>query len=307
MNLALLTSVCFTAGWFWVVIFGARGESPLAVLGGAFFVLFQLYVVKIKDIGLYIQDLLLVVFSLPLGVFLETFFIQAGLLHYPNTGSILPPIWVVSIYPLSFLLLNHSVKAIKRNYFMSFVVGFLAAPLNYAAESYLGGVTFLYSSLQTLTIIGVCWGIFLCLFSKIANIIAKAAGETLADRDSGNTLKLLYDGECPICNREICVLRKKDSRFKIRFLDISSKDFKPSENNDIDWKTAMSQIHAIDSEGNLLVGIKAFAAVYARCQLLIISTLMRIPFIESLLKPLYHLFAKNRLLMTGRSDANSKK
>ena len=84
------------------------------------------------------------------------------------------------------------------------------------------------------------------------------------------------------------------------FIDIASKEFSSRENNNIDYDTAMTQMHAIDSKGNLLVGVPAFAAVYARCGLLVTSTLLRIPFIRSALKPVYRLFAKNRLWMTGR-------
>ena len=141
---------------------------------------------------------------------------------------------------------------------------------------------------------------------EVANTVEKAAKETLEDRDSKNNLKLLYDGECPICNREICMLQKKDSQSKINFIDISSKDFSPLENNNIDYNTAMSQIHAIDNKGNLLVGIPAFAAVYANCQLLITSTLFRIPFIKRILNPFYATFAKKRLWLTGRMNGNTK-
>ena len=66
-------------------------------------------------------------------------------------------------------------------------------------------------------------------------------------------------------------------------------------------------MHAIDGKGNLLVGISAFATVYARCQLLVISTLLRIPFMMRILKPLYTLFAKKRLWFTGRMNTNIKK
>lgn len=78
-------------------------------------------------------------------------------------------------------------------------------------------------------------------------------------------------------------------------------------NNNIDYNNAMFQIHAIDGKGNLLVGISAFAAVYARCQLLVTSTLLRIPFIKRILKPLYTLFAKKRLWLTRRMNTNIKK
>ena len=300
MNLSLLNSLCYTTGWFWCVLFGIRGQSVVATIGAVFLILFQLYCTKIKDISLYIQDVLLVIFSVPLGALLEIFFIQTDLIHYANRTKMLPPIWIVLLYSLFSLLFNHSLRVIKKNYLASFLFGFLGAPLSYIAGISLGGLSFPYPLLQTWIMIGFCWGLFLCLLAKIANAVEKATGETLEDRDSKNSLKLLYDGECPICKREICILQKKDSQTKIKFVDISSKTFSPFENNNIDYNTAMSQIHAIDSQGNLLVGIPAFAIVYARCQLLVTSTLLRIPFIKTILKPLYTLFAKNRLWITGR-------
>jgi predicted DCC family thiol-disulfide oxidoreductase YuxK len=307
MNLSVFNSLCYTAGWFWCVLFGIHGQSTLATIGAVFLILFQLYCTKIKDMALYIQDVLLVGFSVPLGTLLEVFFIQTNLIHYANATKTLPPIWIVCLYPLFSLLLNHSLKIIKKNYLASFLLGFLGAPLSYIAGLSLGGLTFPYPLIQTWIIIGTCWGLFLCLLSKIANIVEKASAETLEDRDSKTDLELLYDGECPICKREICVLQKKDNQTKIKFIDISSKEFSPSEHNNIDYHTLMSQIHAIDSQGNLLVGLPAFAAVYARCQLLVTSTLLRIPFIKTLLKPLYNLFAKKRLWMTGRINTNLKK
>jgi len=307
MNLSLLNSLCYTTGWFWCVLFGIHDQSILATIGAVFLILFQLYCTKIKDIALYIQDVLLVVFSVPLGALLEMFLMQANFIDYANTSGMLPPIWIVFLYPLFSLLLNHSLKIIKKNYLASFLLGFLGAPLSYIAGNSLGGLTFPYPLLQTWILIGICWGLFLCLLTKIAIIVEKATAETLEDRDSKTNLKLLYDGECPICKREICILQKKERQSKIKFVDISSKEFSPFENNNIDYNTAMSQIHAIDGKGNLLVGIPAFAAVYARCQLLVISTLLRIPFIKRVLKPLYTLFAKKRLWMTGRMNINIKK
>ncbi len=307
MNLSLLNSLCYTTGWFWCVLFGIHGQSIVATIGAVFLILLQLYCTKIKDIALYIEDLLLIIFSAPLGALLEIFFIQTNLIYYTNTTKMIPPIWIVLLYPLFSLLLNHSLKIIKKNYLASFLFGFLCAPLSYIAGISLGALTFPNPLLQTWIMIGICWGLFLSLLAKIANIIEKATSKTLEERDSKNNLKLLYDGECPICKREICMLQKKDSQTKINFIDISSKEFSSFENNNIDYHTAMSEIHAIDCKGNLLVGISAFAAVYANCQLLVTSTLMRIPFIKSILKPIDTLFAKNRLWLTRRLNTKIKK
>lgn len=306
MNLSLLNSLCYTTGWFWCVLFGIHGHSVVAIIGACFLILLQLYCTKRKDLSLYIQDVLLVIFSVPLGTLLELFFIQTNLIHYVNTTSILPPIWIVLLYPLFSLLLNHSLKIIKRNYLASFSFGFLGAPLSYIAGLSLGGLTFPYPLPQTWIMIGICWGVFLCLLAKIGNIIEKAAEETLEDRNSNITLRFLYDGECPICKREICFLQKKGTQSKLKFVDISAQEFSSLENNDIDYNTAMSQIHAIDGNGNVLVGLPAFAAVYARCRFLLLSTILRIPFLQIILKPLYTLFAKKRLWITGRTNPQIK-
>lgn len=299
-----INSLCYTLGWFWCVLFGIHGQPIIAVIGAVLLIIIQLYCTKIKDIGLYIQDLLLAMISIPLGILLEIFFIQTTLIHYIHSNEITPPIWIVCLYPLFSLLLNHSLNIIKKNYLRSFLVGLLGAPLSYIAGASLGGVTFIYPLFQTWIIIGISWGVFLCILTKTADIIRKASEKTLAESQSDENLKLLYDGECPICKREICILQNRDKKSKVSFVDISSKQYSKYDNNSLDYKTAMSEIHAIDSKGNLLVGIPAFAAVYAKCQLLVISTLLRIPFIEMTLRPLYKLFARNRLFITGRSNVN---
>lgn len=306
MNLSLLNSLCYTAGWFWCVLFGVHDQPLIATIGAVFLISFQLYCAKIKDISLYIQDVLLVIFSVPLGVLLEIFLMQTNFIHYTNTSGMLPPIWIVFLYPLFSLLLNHSLKIIKKKYLISFLFGFLGAPLSYIAGVSLGGLTFPNPLFRTWIMIGICWGLFLCLLTKIAHSIEKAAAETLADRDSEIDLELLYDGECPICRREVCILQKKDTQSRMKFVDIA-KGFSPSEHKNIDYDTAMSQIHAIDGEGNILVGVPAFASVYARCQLLITSTLLRIPLIKEILKPIYTLFARKRLWLTRRVNTNVKK
>lgn len=287
----LLNSLCYTIGWFWCVILGIHGHPIIAALGAIFLIVLQLYYAKSKDISLYIQDMLLVGFSIPLGALLELFFIQTNTIQYGQNAF--PPIWIIAIYPLFALVLNHTLSFLKKSSFAAFLIGFFAAPFSYFGGSSLGGLTFEYSPYLTWIIIGTGWGLFLCLLIQIANSIEKAANETL--EESKKPLELLYDGDCPLCKREICMLKKLDRQTK--FIDIASKDFTHPK---VDYKTAMAEMHAVDTQGNILKGIPAFAAVYARSQLLIASTLFRLPFVQSILRPFYNLFAKNRLWLTGR-------
>lgn len=306
MNLSILNSLCYTVGWFWCVLCGIHGHLFAASVGAFFLIFIQLYYTKLKNLGLYIQDLLLVIFSVPLGALLETFFIQIDIIHYSSTKNF-PPIWIIFLYPLFSLLLNHSLKIIKKNYTFPLLLGFSGAPLTYIAGNSFGVLTFPHPLFLTWIILGISWALFLSLLAKIAKIVERGTKETFQDRDSQLTVELLYDGDCPICEREICTLRQLGRQANIEFINIASKDFSPAKHNNIEYERAMSQIHAIDSNGNRLIGLPAFAVIYARCQLLVISTLLRIPFITTVLNPLYRLFAKKRLWITGRMPQKLKK
>jgi predicted DCC family thiol-disulfide oxidoreductase YuxK len=301
MNLSVFNALCYTVGWFWCLFCGLYGHSILGAIGAIFLIFIQLYYAKLKNLSLYIQDLILVILSVPLGLLLEIFFIQIHLIHYVNHTRFYPPIWIVLIYPLFTLIVNHSLKIIKKNYLYSFLFGFLGAPPSYISGASLRLLTFSYPFILTWILLGVSWGLFLCLLSKIAKMVEKATVETFEDCDSKLVVELLYDGDCPICKQEICFLQRKNQQTHVKFINIASKDFSAVEHKDIDYETAMSQIHAIDGKGNLLVGLPAFAAVYARCQLFLLSTLLRLSFIRIVLNPFYKLFAKKRLWITGRT------
>ncbi|MEO0407798.1 MAG: DCC1-like thiol-disulfide oxidoreductase family protein, partial [Cyanobacteria bacterium P01_A01_bin.135] len=44
-------------------------------------------------------------------------------------------------------------------------------------------------------------------------------------------IKLLYDGECPLCLREVNFLKKRDAgRGRVAFVDIADPDYDPAEN-----------------------------------------------------------------------------
>ena len=47
---------------------------------------------------------------------------------------------------------------------------------------------------------------------------------------------MLYDGECPLCMREVNMLRGRDKGVgKIDFVDISSSDYSPEDNANLSY------------------------------------------------------------------------
>lgn len=52
-------------------------------------------------------------------------------------------------------------------------------------------------------------------------------------------IKMLYDGDCPLCMREVNMLRKRDkAQNKICFVDIASQDYNPASNAGISYEQA---------------------------------------------------------------------
>lgn len=50
-------------------------------------------------------------------------------------------------------------------------------------------------------------------------------------------VKMLYDGDCPLCMREVNMLRKRDKdQNKIGFVDISSQEYSPTDNAGITYE-----------------------------------------------------------------------
>ncbi len=66
-----------------------------------------------------------------------------------------------------------------------------------------------------------------------------------------------YDSACPLCVREIALMRKLDTRDAIEFVDILGKEGCP-----IDRKKLLARFHAREAGGPIVSGAAAFAAMW---------------------------------------------
>jgi len=120
-------------------------------------------------------------------------------------------------------------------------------------------------------------------------------GQPAADFD----LEVFYDGACPLCLREIRMLRGRDRRRRIRFVDIAANGFDAASVG-LTWQTLMDRIHGRLPDGTLIQGVEVFRRLYAAVGFGPLVALTRLPGIAQLLDVAYDLFAKNRLRLTGR-------
>ncbi|GAB4213221.1 MAG: hypothetical protein OHK0012_08920 [Synechococcales cyanobacterium] len=116
-------------------------------------------------------------------------------------------------------------------------------------------------------------------------------------------MTLLYDGECPLCRREVRFLQQRDGgRGLVRCVDIAAPDYDPTLHANIDYATAMQRIHAILPDGTVVRNVAAFRHVYEHLGLGWVYALTRIPWVGQWADRVYGWWAERRLALTGRPD-----
>ena len=117
-----------------------------------------------------------------------------------------------------------------------------------------------------------------------------------------NKLIFLFDGGCPLCLRETNFLKSKDELNKIDFVDINKEDYNPASFKDISYEEAMSNLHGILENGNIIKGLDVLAYSYELIGLGWVYYPLKIEFLAPVLRLFYKYWAKYRLKITGRSN-----
>jgi predicted DCC family thiol-disulfide oxidoreductase YuxK len=116
-------------------------------------------------------------------------------------------------------------------------------------------------------------------------------------------IKLLYDGECPLCVREVNFLTFRDAgRGLVAFVDIAADDYTPSEHGGVDYETAMGRIHAVLPDGTLVKNIEVFRRVYETLGMGWVYAVTKLPIVGAIANFLYGIWADLRLALTGRPN-----
>lgn len=113
------------------------------------------------------------------------------------------------------------------------------------------------------------------------------------------SIEVFFDGACPLCRREIGMLRWLDRKQRIRFTDIAEPGFDAA---DVGRTQAdlMAQIHGRLPTGELITGVEVFRQLYEAVGLKCLMWITRLPLVSHVLDWGYQVFARNRLRWTGR-------
>lgn len=114
-------------------------------------------------------------------------------------------------------------------------------------------------------------------------------------------IEVFYDGACPLCSREIALLRRWDRQGRIRFTDIAAPGFDAASLG-VSQQELMDQIHGRLPDGDWARGVEVFRRMYAAVGFRRLAALSRWPIVRPLLDLGYRFFARYRLRLTGRCN-----
>ncbi|WP_275660239.1 MULTISPECIES: thiol-disulfide oxidoreductase DCC family protein [Pseudoalteromonas] len=105
---------------------------------------------------------------------------------------------------------------------------------------------------------------------------------------------VFYDGNCPLCMREMNELKRFDKHNSIDLVNIHDTRF-DTEFPEISREAAMAKLHGYDSQGKLIIGLDVTAAAWGQVGKHRWIKLLRLPIIRKIADWLYLFFAKHRM------------
>ncbi len=118
--------------------------------------------------------------------------------------------------------------------------------------------------------------------------------------------EVFYDGDCPLCVKEIAMLRYLDrTKRNITFTDISAVGFDPEAETGLSMDDLMAEIYGRTSEGEMVTGMEVFRRLYGAVGLGFLFAPTAWPLLRPFFDATYSLFARNRLRLTGRCHGNA--
>jgi predicted DCC family thiol-disulfide oxidoreductase YuxK len=107
-------------------------------------------------------------------------------------------------------------------------------------------------------------------------------------------MRLLYDGDCPFCRREVEWLKRRDLGDHLVFENIAAIGFDPGRYG-LTHEEIMGSLHGILPDGRIVRGGEAIREAYRGVGLGWLVAPTRLPIISGLLDGAYRVFARNRV------------
>ena len=118
-----------------------------------------------------------------------------------------------------------------------------------------------------------------------------------------DTIKILYDGNCGLCSKEINYYKKIDKKNVFEWINVYTDDFYLKKLAILKTE-ALMELHAIDKEGNVYKGVDSFILIWKNLSFLwsILGILVSFYPIYVIAKFAYKKFAIKRFNKLGYCD-----
>jgi predicted DCC family thiol-disulfide oxidoreductase YuxK len=119
-------------------------------------------------------------------------------------------------------------------------------------------------------------------------------------------LRIFYDGQCPVCNREIQRHLRHDRLGHLRAIDIAAPDFNATAYG-LDAQRVHDVMHVLTADGQVFTEVEAFICIWnalpPRLDRRLMIALLRLPPVRTIADRAYRAFAQNRVRLFGGCDS----
>mmetsp|Transcript_10159 Transcript_10159/g.17716 ORF Transcript_10159/g.17716 Transcript_10159/m.17716 type:complete len:232 (+) Transcript_10159:143-838(+) len=112
--------------------------------------------------------------------------------------------------------------------------------------------------------------------------------------------KLLYDGDCPVCIRNVEMLQRLDRQRRVDFVDIASPFYEPEEHGGVELEDAMERMTAVLSNGLIVQDMEAIRALYTAMGLGWLVAPTAWPVFRTAFDQLYQYVSSKRYTLLGQ-------
>jgi predicted DCC family thiol-disulfide oxidoreductase YuxK len=107
-------------------------------------------------------------------------------------------------------------------------------------------------------------------------------------------VKLLYDGDCPFCRREVEWLKRRDRSGNLVLENIAAIGFDPVSYG-LTREEVMGRLHGILPDGRVVRGMEAVRRAYQAAGLGWLVAPTKLPIVRGMTDVMYGVFARNRV------------
>ena len=149
----IANAVLFQVGWFVCILCGSFWAGIFTLMA----ITFHFIISRQRP-----EDTVAVLIAIALGLLHDSLLLHSGHIQFVESAC-LPPLWLVCLWALLGITLNHSLVWIYSRSLWSALLGAIAAPLSYLAGVSLSSAEWSSPLVEVLPIIAILWLIVLPL------------------------------------------------------------------------------------------------------------------------------------------------